>query len=90
MIYNGNKTLDAKKIYESQGLLKKWSTYEISNFEYLMEVNNLAGRSYCDLTQYPVMPWVLINFDNKLVISEESNYRNLTLPMGALGSEQRT
>lgn len=36
LVYNGNKTLDAKKIYESQGLLKKWSTYEISNFEYLM------------------------------------------------------
>lgn len=55
-----------------------------------MEINNLAGRSYCDLTQYPVMPWILINFGNKLVISDEANYRNLALPMGALGSEQRT
>lgn len=35
-----------------------------------MELNNLAGRSYCDLTQYPVMPWILINFGQKLVMAE--------------------
>lgn len=34
-----------------------------------MEINNLAGRSYCDLTQYPVMPWIIINFDNKIALS---------------------
>ena len=31
---------------------------EISNFQYLMHLNTLAGRSYNDLTQYPVFPWV--------------------------------
>ncbi len=36
----------------------------MSNFEYLMELNNIAGRSYSDTTQYPVMPWVLINFNS--------------------------
>lgn len=55
-----------------------------------MEINNLAGRSYCDLTQYPVIPWILINFGPKLVMSDDNNFRNLALPMGAMGSEQRT
>jgi hypothetical protein len=32
LIYNGNKSLDPRKNYESQSWLKKWSTYEISNF----------------------------------------------------------
>lgn len=27
LIYHGNKNLDPRKIYESQGLLKKWTTY---------------------------------------------------------------
>ena len=31
----------------------------LSNFEYLMRLNALAGRTYSDLTQYPVLPWVL-------------------------------
>jgi hypothetical protein len=69
LIYNGNKSLDPKKSYESQSLLKKWSTYEISNFEYVMEVNNLGGRSYCDLTQYPVMPWILVKFGPRLILN---------------------
>lgn len=73
-------------MYESEGLNKKWNTYEITNFEYLMELNNLAGRSYADLTQYPVYPWVLINFDDKIKMSEPENYRDLSLPLGALGS----
>ena len=36
----------------------KWLKGEISNFDYLMHVNIAAGRSYQDLTQYPVFPWV--------------------------------
>ena len=36
----------------------KWLKGEISNFDYLMHVNIAAGRSYQDITQYPVFPWV--------------------------------
>lgn len=28
---------------------------EISNFEYLMQLNTIAGRTYNDLSQYPVV-----------------------------------
>lgn len=28
--------------------------WEISNFDYLMALNTLAGRSFSDLNQYPV------------------------------------
>lgn len=33
---------------------KRWQSKEISNFEYLMYLNNEADRSGNDLTQYPV------------------------------------
>ncbi|KAK1313447.1 hypothetical protein QJS10_CPA06g00328 [Acorus calamus] len=32
-------------------LMERWARWEISNFEYLMELNTLAGRSYNDITQ---------------------------------------
>lgn len=35
-------------------MTERWVGGEISNFEYLMHLNTLAGRSYNDLTQYPV------------------------------------
>ena len=43
-----------------------------------MMLNTLSGRTYNDLCQYPVMPWVHINLKHK------HNYRDLTKPMGAL------
>ena len=39
---------------------------EISNFEYLMCLNTLAGRSYNDLMQYPVFPWVIADYDSQV------------------------
>jgi hypothetical protein len=36
----------------------------ISSFEYLQHLNTLAGRSYNDLTQYPVFPWVLADYSS--------------------------
>lgn len=39
---------------------------EISNFEYLMCLNTLAGRSYNDLMQYPVFPWVVQDYDSEV------------------------
>ncbi|EQC31637.1 hypothetical protein SDRG_10802 [Saprolegnia diclina VS20] len=40
-----------------QSLTKQWLRGAMSNFEYLIELNAMAGRSFNDLTQYPVFPW---------------------------------
>ena len=37
---------------------------EMSNFQYLMQLNTLAGRSYNDLMQYPIFPWVLADYES--------------------------
>eukprot|EP01102_Stenamoeba_stenopodia_P003313 TRINITY_DN1325_c0_g1_i2.p1 TRINITY_DN1325_c0_g1~~TRINITY_DN1325_c0_g1_i2.p1 ORF type:complete len:734 (+),score=167.59 TRINITY_DN1325_c0_g1_i2:1-2202(+) len=62
-----------------------WQTRQMSNFDYLMQLNTIAGRTYNDLTQYPVFPWVLADYvSDKLDLSNPSVYRDLTKPMGAL------
>lgn len=43
----------------------KWVKGELSNFQYLMLVNTLAGRTFNDLTQYPVFPWVLADYTSE-------------------------
>ena len=40
----------AKQLRES-GLTERWCRREITNFEYLMHLNTLAGRTYSDLSQ---------------------------------------
>ena len=38
-----------------------------------------TGRTYNDLSQYPVFPWVLTNYDSsELDLSLPSNYRDLS------------
>lgn len=62
-----------------------WRRREITNFEYLMILNTLAGRSYNDLTQYPVFPWVLADYCSEtLDFNKSSTFRDLSKPVGAL------
>ena len=50
---------DTKKIISS---FKKG---EITNYEYILQLNKLSTRTYNDLTQYPVFPWLILKI-NKL------------------------
>ena len=64
---------------------ERWKRREISNFEYLVILNTLAGRSYNDLTQYPIFPWVLADYTSeKLDFNKSSTFRDLSKPVGAL------
>ncbi|KAJ5075084.1 beige/beach-related [Anaeramoeba ignava] len=67
---------------------RKWRHRDISNFEYLMELNTLAGRSYNDLSQYPVFPWILTDYKSEAIdLSDEKIYRDLSKPIGALNPD---
>ena len=53
-----------------------WNQGEITNFEYLMELNKLAGRTFNDLMQYPVFPFILSNYvGDRLDLKSEDSYR---------------
>ncbi|KAL4588131.1 hypothetical protein LXL04_001011 [Taraxacum kok-saghyz] len=67
---------------------KRWQNGEISNFQYLMHLNTLAGRGYSDLTQYPVFPWVLSDYESEnLDLTDERSFRKLDKPMGCQTEE---
>lgn len=64
--------------------MKRWQRGEISNFHYLMLVNTMAGRTFNDLTQYPVFPWVLADYTSEeLDLTNPASFRDLSKPMGA-------
>lgn len=64
---------------------ERWRRRDITNFEYLMILNTLAGRSYNDLTQYPVFPWVLADYSSEILdFNKSSTFRDLSKPVGAL------
>ncbi|GBG78164.1 hypothetical protein CBR_g26196 [Chara braunii] len=74
-----------ERLLKKLQLMERWSRREISNFEYLMQLNTLAGRSYNDITQYPVFPWVLQDYSSgTLDLNDPSVFRDLSKPIGAL------
>lgn len=79
--YNSTPSVLLKKTK----LTQKWQRREISNFDYLMALNTLANRTYNDLTQYPVFPWVIRDYESQTInLNNPSVYRDLSRPIGAL------
>ncbi|XP_055586011.1 neurobeachin isoform X11 [Uranotaenia lowii] len=82
--------MSPRQLMRNSNMTQKWQRREISNFEYLMFLNTIAGRTYNDLNQYPVFPWVLTNYESReLDLSQPSNYRDLSKPIGALNHSRR-
>eukprot|EP00123_Amoebidium_parasiticum_P018640 comp24260_c1_seq4/m.45035 comp24260_c1_seq4/g.45035 ORF comp24260_c1_seq4/g.45035 comp24260_c1_seq4/m.45035 type:complete len:1137 (-) comp24260_c1_seq4:485-3895(-) len=73
------------EMFAKSDVTRRWQMRELSNFEYLMRLNTLAGRTYNDLNQYPVFPWILSNYDSDTIdLRNPSHYRDLSKPVGAL------
>ena len=77
-------------IKKSLEILKiNWQKRKITNFQYLMKLNEYSGRTYNDLSQYPVFPWILKDYESeKLNLNDEKIYRELNKPVGALNRKR--
>ena len=61
-----------------QKVTAAWQQGKLSNLDYLLFCNLAAGRSFNDLTQWPVFPWVLADYtSNSIDLSDPSTYRQV-------------
>ncbi|DAZ97689.1 TPA: hypothetical protein N0F65_009690 [Lagenidium giganteum] len=80
----GKRLLTADRMFAKFKWTEMWVRREISNFEYLMLLNVAAGRSYNDITQYPIFPWILKDYSSTdLQLDDAHIYRDLRKPIGA-------
>ncbi|KAJ6252193.1 beige/beach-related [Anaeramoeba flamelloides] len=80
--------IDPRKILKKYNYTQKWIDRKISNFEYLMRLNTIAGRSYNDISQYHVFPWILQDYTSKTIdLNDHKIYRDLSKPIGALNEK---
>ena len=89
--------VDRAKEFQRQDYERQWVEGNLTNFDYLMIINTYAGRSYNDINQYPVFPWVLkdyvshsIDLDTKDPEEQERIFRPLHLPIGAINDKKRS
>ncbi|XP_045393207.1 lysosomal-trafficking regulator isoform X3 [Lemur catta] len=70
-------------------LTNLWYSGQITNFEYLTHLNKHAGRSFNDLMQYPVFPFILADYVSEtLDLNDPSIYRNLSKPIAVQYKEK--
>ncbi|XP_053476690.1 lysosomal-trafficking regulator isoform X6 [Ictalurus furcatus] len=66
-----------------------WGSSQITNFEYLTHLNKHAGRSFNDLMQYPVFPFILSDYTSEMLdLQDSSIYRNLSKPIAVQSKEK--
>ncbi|KAK2091048.1 Neurobeachin-like protein 2 [Saguinus oedipus] len=69
-----------QEMLRASGLTQKWVHREISNFEYLMQLNTIAGRTYNDLSQYPVCRYLPVGQALSLVLGRCANEDLASVP----------
>ncbi|KAM6945740.1 LOW QUALITY PROTEIN: neurobeachin-like protein 1 [Aplochiton taeniatus] len=78
-------TRSPQELLGASGLTQKWVNREISNFDYLIQLNTIAGRTYNNLAQYPVFPWILSDYTSEeLDLSDPRVFRDLSKPVAVL------
>ena len=82
---------------EIKNILEKFHKGKLTNYDYLLYLNKYSARTYNDLSQYPVFPWLLINLNEINKVFDEilnnhneiSELRDLNYPITAQTVEKR-
>ena len=77
---NKKNSMNLKLLYE------KWSKWEISTLQMLMIMNIYSNRTYNDINQYPVFPWIITDYTSPTIPHFEKEFfiRPMNKPMGML------
>ena len=68
-----------------------WKNSQISTLEYMMWINIYGNRSFRDISQYPVLPWIIDDYKTKTFqdIYKNDCIRNFNLPMGMMALDEK-
>ena len=97
---NKNKNIkiirNVKEYFDKENYVKKWGEGTLSTYDYLLILNKFSSRTYNDINQYPVMPWIFKsdfttrNFDIPMSIQEEDAQKLfMKMPYDTYNKENR-
>lgn len=67
----------------------QWQDGNMTNFDYLVQLNKFAGRTFCDLMQYPIFPFVLADYTSSSIdLASPKSYRDLRKPVSIQRQEK--
>jgi len=80
---------DSKRRDEIVTARDAWLKLKISTFDYLLKLNYGAGRSFSVLSEYPVFPWIIKDYNNKPLKLKDDIYRELKYPIAGITETKR-
>ena len=86
------KDIDNNNEYSNISNIKDlWKNNKISTLEYLMWINIYGNRSYRDISQFPVLPWIIDDYKTKTFqeIIDNDGIRNFEIPMGMMCLDEK-
>ena len=70
-------------------LTQQWQDGKMTNFDYLMALNKFAGRTFNDLMQYPIFPFVLADYSSAVLdLNSIKSFRDLRKPISVQHSDK--
>jgi hypothetical protein len=83
------QTVPNTEFFASMKLTEMWLAGKLSNFDYLLRLNIFSGRSFHDVTQYPIFPWVLCDYSaDALNLTDRNVFRDLRKSMIAADKQR--
>lgn len=77
-------------LQELASVQQSWIDGRMTNFDYLTHLNKIAGRSFNDLMQYPIFPFILKDyFSDRLNLCDEKSFRYILMKYIALDNGSR-
>ena len=73
--------------YDLDSIYHNFLKHLISKFEYLIRINLLSNRSYKDIHQYPIFPWILYDYDSNTKNLLNVKLRPLDIPIGIINEK---
>ena len=68
-----------------------WIDNKISTYQYLLFINKFASRSFNDINQYPIFPWIFLSSKHDSYKKKETlpSFRELAYPMSIKKDEDK-
>jgi hypothetical protein len=83
------QTTPNSEFFATMKITEAWVNREMTNFDYLLQLNMFSGRSFNDVTQYPIFPWVLCDYSSESLNQMNAKvYRDLRKSMAADSSQR--
>ena len=77
------------KEFEKMKIIKLWYSRQIDTSQFLLYINKYSSRTFNDINQYPIFPWII---KNQFILKDNEfipDYRIFNFPISIQEDEQR-